>query len=171
MLLLCMDYVCIGPYVMHYVWTLYYVWTMLDDWWSICMDYARMLNVLDLMYVWMLNECVCRCGHLLCEIMYAHVFCVLYAQFIILVNPGYRRQLNTCRGWAPRYLVNWRRPLVHTGILCLEATRCPSSRQRILVCTRGWRQLTKHRGPRFTKNNELSIHITYTEYMSIQNFT
>ena len=36
-----------------------------------------MLNVLDLMYVWMLNECVCQCGHLLCEILYAHVFCVL----------------------------------------------------------------------------------------------
>ena len=34
-----------------------------------------MLNVLDLMYVWMLNECLCRCGHLLCEILYAHVFC------------------------------------------------------------------------------------------------
>ena len=64
-----------------------------------CVGLCWMLNVLDLMYVWMLNECVCRCGHLLCEIM--------YAQFIVfLVNPGARRQLNTRRGWAPRRLVN-----------------------------------------------------------------
>jgi len=41
-----------------------------------CVGLCWMLNVLDLMYVWMLNECVCRCGHLLCEILYAHVFCV-----------------------------------------------------------------------------------------------
>jgi len=39
-----------------------------------CVGLCWMLNVLDLMYVWMLNECVCRCGHLLCEILYAHVF-------------------------------------------------------------------------------------------------
>ena len=53
------------------------------------MDYVWMLNVLDLMYVWMLNECVCRCGHLLCEILYAHVFCVcyVYAQFIVFGEP------------------------------------------------------------------------------------
>ena len=42
-----------------------------------CVGLCWMLNVLDLMYVWMLNECVCRCGHLLCEILYAHVFYVL----------------------------------------------------------------------------------------------
>ena len=71
-----------------------------------CVGLCWMLNVLDLMYVWLLNECVCRCGHLLCEILYAHVFCVLYAQLIVLVNPGYRRQLNTRRVWAPRRLVN-----------------------------------------------------------------
>ena len=34
-----------------------------------CVGLCWMLNVLDLMYVWMLNECVCRCGHLLCEIL------------------------------------------------------------------------------------------------------
>ena len=64
-----------------------------------CVGLCWMLNVLDLMYVWMLNECVCRCGHLLCEI--------LYAQFIVfLVNPRARRQLNKRRGWAPWRLVN-----------------------------------------------------------------
>jgi len=66
------------------------------------------------MYVWMLNECVCRCGHLLCEIMYAHVFCHVFCVLCVmcmlsslfLVNPGARHQLNTRRGWAPRRLVN-----------------------------------------------------------------
>ena len=51
-----------------------YVWTMLD---VECVGLCWMLNVLDLMYVWMLNECVCWCGHLLCKILYAHVFCVM----------------------------------------------------------------------------------------------
>ena len=41
-----------------------YVWTMLD---VECVGLCWMLNVLDLMYVRMLNECVCRCGHVLCE--------------------------------------------------------------------------------------------------------
>ena len=79
-----------------------------------CVGLCWMLNVLDLMYVWMLNECVCRCDHLLCEILYAHVFChvlcvlcvMCMLSSLFLVNPGARRQLNTRRGWAPRRLVN-----------------------------------------------------------------
>ena len=42
-------------------------------------------------------------------------------------HPESRRQLNTRRVWAPRRLVIWRRRLVHTGFLCLEAPRCPTS--------------------------------------------
>ena len=57
-----------------------YVWTMLD---VECVGLCWMLNVLDLMYVCMLNECVCRCGHLLCEILYAHVFCVLCVMYML----------------------------------------------------------------------------------------
>ena len=50
-----------------------YVWTMLDVG---CVGLCWMLNVLDLMYVWMLNECVCRCGHLLCEILC--ILCIMF---------------------------------------------------------------------------------------------
>ena len=50
-----------------------YVWTMLD---VECVGLCWMLNVLDLMYVRMLNECVCRCGHVLCEcVERRHVSC------------------------------------------------------------------------------------------------
>ena len=49
-----------------------------------CVGLCWMLNVLDLMYVWMLNECVCRCGHLLCEILYAHVFCHVFCVLCVM---------------------------------------------------------------------------------------
>ena len=71
-----MDYVCIGPCTMFGLCLLIdeaYVWTMLD---VECVGLCWMLNVLDLMYVRMLNECVCRCGHVLCEcVERRHVSC------------------------------------------------------------------------------------------------
>ena len=45
-------------------------------------------------------------GVVICYVKFYMLMYSVYAQFIVLVNLGYRRQLNTRRGWAPRRLVN-----------------------------------------------------------------
>ena len=103
MLLLCMDYVCIGPYVMPYVWTLYNVWTMLDDWWSICMDYVWCWMCWTMLDVECVGPYVCMDVEWMCMSMWSFVMwnsvcscilscilcimCYVYAQFIIFGEP------------------------------------------------------------------------------------